>query len=351
MKIKRTIFILVLIALFMGCYTIMNQHYDELARYPHNLSDKQRKIVLDHLSTDEINTLISQKIQPDQFLPYIEVPGFELDNTLWYDEVYRTQKGKVSKEFVIGFINKYKNKMKFSEVNDLINNYSFNVLIRFFDEGDQYVNNAQLVANPSDKFTLIPNKKTIYTYEPSDLVSVGDLPHNSIVDGAHDILVKAEVLKPLQLLCEAAKEINGQEAGDMEIVAGYLSFEDQVKLLDNAKAKFGNSFKLYWDYPGHNEYQLGYTVQLLPKELQAQVTNKVKDNSKTEMSEGEKEQEIWLRENAYKFGFIIRYPNGGEETTGKKPQPYTLRYVGRDLAKDIHTKNKTLEQMDFSKYK
>ena len=46
MLLKRSVFVILLIALFSGCFYIMNQHYDELARYPHELSEEERKLVL-----------------------------------------------------------------------------------------------------------------------------------------------------------------------------------------------------------------------------------------------------------------------------------------------------------------
>ena len=46
--------------------------------------------MLSHLSTEQINYLVSQKIEPKQFLPFIEIKDFELNNTLWYDVAYQT---------------------------------------------------------------------------------------------------------------------------------------------------------------------------------------------------------------------------------------------------------------------
>lgn len=339
-----------LIVLFAICYVVMNQHYDELARYPHVLSEEERVKVLNHLDTDEINMLISSKIEPDQFLPYIEIEGFDLSNTLWYDMAFQTQKEGVSEDFVVRFINKYKQQMNYSDLKYMLSNYSFNALIRFFDEGDLYQSDANLIANPANMYTLIENKQTLYTYEPSNLVSVGSIPHSSIVSGVNDILVKQEVLAPLTSLYEAASDINGLPFGDMKIVAGYLSYEDQIKLLDLAKDKFKDEFSSYWDEPGHSEYQLGYTIQLLPNELQANVTNKDVEDEEPPQSEEERQQEIWLKDNAYKFGFIVRYPKNKEDTTGKKYQPYTLRYVGKDMASDIHSKNLVLDKVNMNAY-
>ena len=65
---------------------------------------------------------------------------------------------------------------------------------------------------------------------------------------------------------------------------------------------------------------------------------KTKSSDKKEKknpSEEERDQEIWLKDNAYKFGFIIRYPKQKEDATGKRYH-YTLRYVGKEIAKKLH---------------
>lgn len=40
----------------------------------------------------------------------------------------------------------------------------------------------------------------------------------------------------------------------------------------------------------------------------------------------------WLSKNAYQYGFIIRYPEGEEQVTGYKYEPWHLRYVGKKRA-------------------
>lgn len=53
----------------------------------------------------------------------------------------------------------------------------------------------------------------------------------------------------------------------------------------------------------------------------------------------------WLRNNAYKHGFIIRYPEGKESITGYSYEPWHMRYVGVELATEMHnTGIQTLEE-------
>ena len=52
----------------------------------------------------------------------------------------------------------------------------------------------------------------------------------------------------------------------------------------------------------------------------------------------------WLSQNAYKFGFILRYPNGKESITGYTYEPWHYRFVGREAATDMYYAGLTLEE-------
>lgn len=52
----------------------------------------------------------------------------------------------------------------------------------------------------------------------------------------------------------------------------------------------------------------------------------------------------WLAENAYRYGFILRYHPDSEDITGISYEPWHYRYVGTDTAMEIHDKNITLEE-------
>ena len=353
MKIKRALFILILIVLFVICLTKMNESYDDLGRYQFELTEEERKLVLDQFSTEDINYLVEQQIEPKQFLPYLLVDGFDLSNTKMYNIAYRVQ--PESKEFIVNFINKYRSHLSYKTIEDVLSHYSYNLLMRFFDEGDGFLENPTLLPNPTDLLAHLESSQTLYHYEPTDLVSINDLPHRAIETG-NDILVRKEVVKPLHALANAMKEIEDAPFGNMEIIAAYLSFENQYILYDISKERFGDDIDVYWDVPGRNEYQLGYTIQLSPKE------DKKKDDKKDDKKENKddkkekdqkkknnekREQAVWLQENAYKYGFVIRYPKDKLEVTGKEYQPYTLRYVGQDLAKYMYDHNLTIEEVNL----
>ena len=53
---------------------------------------------------------------------------------------------------------------------------------------------------------------------------------------------------------------------------------------------------------------------------------------------------VWLEENCWRFGFIIRFPREKEEITGYKYESWHIRYVGKDLAKKIYDSGLCLEE-------
>ena len=52
----------------------------------------------------------------------------------------------------------------------------------------------------------------------------------------------------------------------------------------------------------------------------------------------------WLAKNAYKYGFILRYPSDKVEITGVSYEPWHYRYVGKKAALEIQKASLTLEE-------
>ncbi len=80
-------------------------------------------------------------------------------------------------------------------------------------------------------------------------------------------------------------------------------------------------------YPGTSEHELGLAVDI-------------------NAGAGSSSEQVysWLSENAYKYGFILRYPQEKEDITGIEYEPWHYRYVGKNAAREIHNKNITLEE-------
>ena len=85
--------------------------------------------------------------------------------------------------------------------------------------------------------------------------------------------------------------------------------------------------------PGTSEHQLGLAVDI--------VDNR---NWNLDESQAEMPAQKWLMANSWKYGFILRYPVGKTAVTGIIYEPWHYRYVGKELAKELHECGLTLEE-------
>lgn len=117
------------------------------------------------------------------------------------------------------------------------------------------------------------------------------------------------------------------------IASGFRSYKYQEGLYNNYVKNRGGKEKAdtFSARPGHSEHQTGYAFDL----------NSV-DSSFAETKEG-----IWINENCYKYGFIIRYPKGKDNETGYKYEPWHLRYVGIDLATKLYNAGDWITMEDY----
>lgn len=105
------------------------------------------------------------------------------------------------------------------------------------------------------------------------------------------------------------------------IQSGFRSYDYQVGLYDKYVKQDGrDKADTYSARPGYSEHQSGLAADI---------------NNPSSSFNGTKEA-IWLKENCYKYGFIIRFPEGEENYTGYKYESWHIRYVGKVLASKIH---------------
>ena len=85
--------------------------------------------------------------------------------------------------------------------------------------------------------------------------------------------------------------------------------------------------------PGTSEHQMGLALDIVSTSYQAL----------TKKQERTQEQK-WLMEHCWEYGFILRYPNDKSEITGIGYEPWHYRYVGREVALDIRDSGLCLEE-------
>ncbi len=126
------------------------------------------------------------------------------------------------------------------------------------------------------------------------------------------------------------KELFGVQ---LMINSSYRSYEDQeivYKERQKVSTKYADSVAAR---PGHSEHQTGLGVDITSL------------SHHSGEAFGESEEGKWVKENCYKYGFIIRYPEGKEDITGYDNEPWHFRYVGEEVAKKIYE-----EQITFDEY-
>ena len=80
--------------------------------------------------------------------------------------------------------------------------------------------------------------------------------------------------------------------------------------------------------PGTSEHELGLAIDI----------NADLDRSTSDEVYG------WLAQNAWKYGFVLRYPADKTDITGIDYEPWHYRYVGQEAAKEMHKKGLCLEE-------
>ncbi len=117
------------------------------------------------------------------------------------------------------------------------------------------------------------------------------------------------------------------------IVSSYRSTKYQKKLYNGYLKKDSKSkVDTYSSRPGYSEHHTGRALDI------SQVSGNL------DMFEGSDEAK-WVYENAYKYGFIVRYMEDQIDVTGYIFEPWHIVYVGTDISYKMHDENiKTLEE-------
>ncbi len=158
-------------------------------------------------------------------------------------------------------------------------------------------------------------------------------------------LYAAKALEALFIEAKAENQltVNPKSGYPLSVMSAYRSYAYQSSLFshytDNEMARNPALTReqaeaitvTYSNRPGTSEHQLGLCVDM-------------HDLSGADVSFKNSASYPWLRENAWKFGFILRYPEDKVSETAVSFEPWHYRYVGRYHAKKIHDAGLCLEE-------
>jgi len=176
---------------------------------------------------------------------------------------------------------------------------------------------------PYDQPLDVPKEDTLVTrltaglprdYGPEGIVNVGGKPVSNII--ASDL-----------------KEMIAAAAADgvtLTVQSGYRDYDYQQVLYEKDVERYGLS-QNYTAMAGYSEHQTGLAVDLNTPSMNGQLAQGFDQTPAFK----------WLRANAYKYGFILRYEDTTEVITNYAYEPWHYRYIGRRLAKAYHDEGYT----------
>lgn len=153
-------------------------------------------------------------------------------------------------------------------------------------------------------------------YAPDDLVDTAEAGFDT------GDKVRAIVIDDLDALRRGAI----RHRTPIALVSAYRSYARQAELFAEQAGEVGDDeARRTTARPGHSEHQLGTAIDVL------------------DVGSGDLVPEFgdvptgeWLAAHSWRYGFVVSYPKGAEDRSCYSYEPWHLRYVGRDLARQIH---------------
>jgi len=164
--------------------------------------------------------------------------------------------------------------------------------------------------------TVVVNKRRPLDpieYRPDDLVPVG----------GSSVVMRAEAAAALAELRAAAQ----RDGSPVAVHSATRSYVEQRRTFEGWVAQLGrDGAERASARAGYSEHQTGLAVDVVA----------LGDPCGVMGCFGSTDAGAWVAANAYRFGFVVRYRAEHEAWTGYKAEPWHLRYVGPQVAADVH---------------
>ncbi len=301
-KIKKSIIKKFVILVLLILITIGIKITIDITKYHKTNEYKLKKI---GYTTEEIKTIISDS---DENIKYILENEYNQTIVDFMNQKYYLQKNLEK------YIN-YKKQHEEKHIEEIVRTINVN------RENDYYTNIKD--TNIEKKELMLVNKynKLSETYEPTNIITI---PAKYAYSGNK---TSEEALEYYKKMYDAAKN----DGINLVISSAYRSYQEQQETYDEYEKIKKDKIDTYAARPGHSEHQTGLAFDILTLGVRTTEFDKTKEFN-------------WLKENSYKYGFILRYPEGKEDITGYDYESWHYRYVGENAAKIIHDEEITFDE-------
>lgn len=204
-------------------------------------------------------------------------------------------------------------------VTDLVDDKgsSENIQMKEITKEQIYQGNLLLVNSEYPVHQDSMNSDIIHLYPNNELTKGYRLLHNKIY-------LSEDVAHAFSKMIAAAEK---EGVHNFSITSGFRDFDEQSILYE----EMGSSYALP---AGHSEHNLGLSLDV--------------GSTQTKMADAQEGK--WIEENAWKHGFILRYPKDKTNVTGIQYEPWHIRYVGFPHSAIMKEKNFALEEyLDYLK--
>ncbi len=192
------------------------------------------------------------------------------------------------------------------------------------------------LADESEKdqwYLKLVNAKNPMTQEDVPEVATETIDSNGyqvdarIMDDLEEMFAAAQAAGRNPVICSAFRSWDTQEYLYQNKIQRVMTEEGLTE--EEAAVEAGTVVAV----PGTSEHQIGLALDI--------VSSQYMNLDEKQM---ETEDQQWLMENSWKYGFILRYPLNKSDITGIIFEPWHYRYVGREAAKEIYEQDITLEE-------
>lgn len=383
MKVKKWYIHVIAMITFVTCFIAINLKYDPFYRV-NGINNENRVLIEQYLDAGQQQYLIENSIAVDTFIQYIQTPGFILQNYEYYN-ILNTAKVFSNKEELVMYANIIVSRLEVSfgynalqqcrqlvsnnlvwafieqEAFDFQNIEYYQIVRTLYDNSDYryiehtnlYVNKlhnegfdtdtrkritlreltsnydkeslhlllttplpgeVEIVLNPREPSVIVDSRHFIGSYQPKHMVAVSGIGRATY----SSMFLDEDAYHALKHMYDDLIATHGRGVILMKSFRSYeiLSMQEETYMLE---------------LPGFSEFQLGTTVAF--QHLDYSLEDFGKDESYR-----------WLVENAHRYGYILRYPEGKEAITGKQHFNNIFRYVGEELATFLYENDLTLEE-------
>lgn len=178
---------------------------------------------------------------------------------------------------------------------------------------------------------ILVNTDTAYVEEnPTEIVSIYDHKTDNYHVSGTETSLRQPALDALNQMLDAFYVATGHQ--DMIVISGYRTTQQQQELYDADLAETGEQTLTRVALPGHSEHESGYALDF------SLYTDGVQYDY-----DGTGEY-AWINENCAHYGYVLRYAEDKQETTGIQAEPWHYRYVGQPHATYMMENNVCLEE-------